>query len=558
MRILGLSAYYHDSAAALIEDGRIVFAAEEERFSRVKHDNAFPVRAIEACCAKKDILIRDIDAVAYYEKPLRKFERVLEMCAGTYPFSMRNFVTHMPEWLAKKITIEQQVRDLGFGGTMYFIPHHLSHAAFAFYPSPFDAAAILTVDGVGEYATTALWRGSGTAVEELASINFPHSLGLFYSTMTAFLGFRVNDDEYKVMGLAAYGKPTFKDSLSKLVSLRDDGSFSLEMDYFAFRESDRMWTRKMESLLGEPRTMGAEITARHRDLAASVQSITEDVYFGLLRELHRQTGETRVCIGGGVALNATANGKITTRTPFREAWVMGATGDSGAAAGAALYAHHGILGHTSRTPVNSLALGSSYVDGAIEEALSAHGVTGERFGSEAGLLDATCTLLEQGNVLAWFQGAMEFGPRALGNRSIIADPRSRDARKRVNDLKDRFAFQPFAGSILAEEVADYFDTPSSGSPFMTFCYPVHENKRDVIPAIVHEDGTCRIQAVTSENGRWYRLIKRFFDRTGVPCLLDTSFNGRGEPIVENPQQALAALKAMRLDGLVIGNFLVRS
>jgi carbamoyltransferase len=557
MRILGISAYYHDSAAAIIEDGLIVAAMEEERFSRVKHDRAFPQKAIEACLTKTGVQMHEIDAVAYYEKPLKKFERVLEMCAATYPYSLRTFVAHMPEWLTKKITIEQQVRDLGFAGKMHFIPHHLSHAAFAFYPSPYEEAAILTVDGVGEYETTALWRGSGTRITEIASLHFPHSLGLLYSTLTAFLGFRVNDDEYKVMGLAGHGKPTFDTELSRLVTLHDDGSFALNLEYFAFRESFQMWSPRLEALLGPPRNPGEEITGRHRDIAASLQSLTEEIYMRLLRRLCEVTGITDVCISGGVAQNATANGKIFSQTPFTDAFIPGAAGDDGAAAGAALYAYHAIAGNTGRAPLGSLALGTTYDADAIEWELTSRSLSFTRH-TEEELVHVAAQMLKEGTVLGWYQGAMEFGPRALGQRSIIADPRRPEMRERLNRIKDRHDFHPFAGSILAERARDYFDMPDVQSPFMTACFPMRAEKRAELAAITHADGTCRIQTVSSATPRWHALISEFGRQTGTPCILNTSFNGKGEPIVEKPSQAIADFQSMHLDALIIGDYLVRS
>jgi len=535
-------------------NGRIVFAAAEERFSRVKHDNAFPRRAVEACLAQEGLAMRDIDAVAYYEKPLHKFERILETFAATYPFSLRPFVAGMPEWLSIKITIEKEIRSLGFEGKVYFIPHHLSHAAFAFYPSPFEDAAILTVDGVGEYETTALWRGNGTTITQIASLHFPHSLGLLYSTLTAFLGFRVNDDEYKVMGLAGHGKPVFHE-LARLVTLRDDGSFELNLEYFAFRESFCMWSPKLEALLGPPRDPVGEITERHRDIAASLQSLAEEIYMRLLRRLHTVTGCSRVCIGGGVAQNATANKKIYVETPFTDAFIPGAAGDDGAAAGAALYAYHAIAGNTVRVPLDSLSLGTTYDTDAIGAELKKRSL---RFTQhpEDELVRITAQLLTEGKILGWFQDAMEFGPRALGQRSIIADPRRPEMRKRLNAIKDRHDFHPFAGSILAERARDYFDMPDIRSPFMTTCFPVRAEKCAELAAIIHADGTCRIQTVTQAASHWHALISEFGRETETPCILNTSFNGKGEPIVEHPSQAIDAFLRMGLDALIIGDFLV--
>lgn len=559
MYILGISAFYHDSAAALIKDGRVLCAAEEERFTRLKHDNHFPFRAVKFCLEEADISITDIDYISYYEKPLLKFERILENFVKTYPFSLRPFLRGMPEWLGDKIKIEHIVKKkLGYKGRVFFIPHHLSHAAVSFYPSPFQASAILTVDGVGEYQTTGLWRGEGNRITPLKSINFPNSLGLLYSTFTAFLGFKVNEDEYKVMGLAAYGKPLYVDKIHQVIDVNDDGSFKMNMKFFAFREEFQMWNKNFEKLFGTARRKDHQLEARHKDIAASIQRVTEDVYFKMLNYLYKLTGYEDVCISGGVALNALANGKIYAETPFKNVYIFGAAGDSGGAMGSALFTHHSILNNEIRHPVHSLYLGSDYADKDIQTTLKDFALVYEEIETEDDLIQKTAGLLAQNKIIGWFQGRMEFGPRALGSRSILAKPNPYKMKEEVNKIKIREQFRPFAGSVLQERVGEYFKVPekSHASPFMTFCFMVQEEKRAELAAIVHKDNTSRIQTVNEGNGLYYKLIKRFYEITGVPCILNTSFNLKGEPIVENPRQAIEDFLKTEMDYLVIGRYLV--
>jgi carbamoyltransferase len=559
MYILGISAFYHDSAAALIKDGRVLYAVEEERFTRIKHDNQFPYQAVKFCLEKEDISIADIDYVTYYEKPLLKFERILENFVKTYPFSLRPFLRGIPEWFGDKIKIEQIIRKkLGYKGKLFFIPHHLSHAAASFYLSPFQKSAILTVDGVGEYQTTGLWYGEGNKITPIKSIDFPHSLGLLYSTFTAFLGFRVNEDEYKVMGLAAYGKPIYADNIYQIIDIKEDGSFEMNMKFFVFRESFRMWGKRFEKFFGKPRLRNQPVTQRDKDLAASIQKVTEDIYFRMLNHLRGITKCENVCIGGGVGLNALANGKIYTETPFKNIYIFGAAGDSGGAPGSALFAYHYILHNETRSPVESLHFGSEYADEEIERVLKNFSLNYEKIEGENRLIEKAADLLAKGKIIGWFQGRMEFGPRALGARSILSRPNPRKMKEEVNKIKIREQFRPFAGSILQEKVHEYFEVPKINhlSPFMTFCFKVKEEKREKLIAIVHKDNTCRIQTVNEDNGLYYKLIRRFDGITGVPCILNTSFNLKGEPIVENPQQAVEDFLKTEMDYLVIGKYLV--
>lgn len=559
MTILGISAFYHDSAAAIIIDGRIVCAIEEERFSRIKHDNQFPVRSIRWCLESLNITITDIDAIAYYEKPLLKFERLLETFVRTYPHALTPFLQAIPDWLGKKINVEDHIRKAtGWKKPIYYIPHHASHAAAAYFTSPFSRAAVLTVDGVGEYETTALWYGTNNRIEGIQSLFFPHSLGLLYSTFTAFLGFKVNEDEYKVMGLAAYGKPTFIDSIRRIIDVKSDGSFKLDLSYFSFREEFQMWNKKFEKLFGDPRASTQPVMQRHRDIAASIQAITEEILFAMLNHLSRITHGKNLCIGGGVALNALANGKMYDKTPFTNIHVLGTAGDSGAAIGAALYTYYLLVPKRSHTVCDSLSLGTSYTNENIQEIIKLYPVRYKKFENEDDLLTVAAGHLVKGHIVGWFDGRCEVGPRALGNRSILSKPNPRSMKDRMNVIKRREQFRPFAGSILVEHIHEYFDVPEKKhhSPFMNFCFQVKKNKREALAAIVHHDNSCRIQTVSKENGRYYRLIKKFYEHTGIACILNTSFNLKGEPIVEHPRQAIEDFLKTKMDYLVIGDFFV--
>ncbi|MBI4974120.1 hypothetical protein HZC27_05940 [Candidatus Roizmanbacteria bacterium] len=566
MYILGLSAYYHDSAAILLNDGKILCGIEEERFTRIKHDNAFPYKAIEFCLKEAKLTINDIGIVSYYEKPLLKFERILETFIATYPWSLKPFLKGMPEWIDYKIKVEHTIRTkLKYKGRISFTPHHVSHAA-AFYTSPFKESAILTIDGVGEYQTTGLWLGKDNKIMPLKKIDFPHSLGLLYSTFTAFLGFKVNEDEYKLMGLAAYGKSKYNDLINQLIDTRDDGSFRLNLKYFSFRESFQMWSQEFEKLVGPPRKTKEPITQRHKDLAASIQTATEEIYFKILKYLHTLTKNENVCISGGVALNALANGKIYSKTPFKNVHIFGAAGDSGAALGSALNTHYTLVERGAVIPakagiqskITSLSVGSSYSNSEIEPFLKKYKLKYEKL-SEKNLIAKSSQLIAKGYILAWFQGPCELGPRALGNRSILCKPNPRNMKEKMNVIKRREMFRPFAGSILQEKVHEYFEVPEKNhpSPFMVFCFPVRKEKRKELAAIVHADGTCRIQTVSKENDRYYQLIKNFYKLTGIPCILNTSFNLMGEPIVETPKQAIEDFLKTRIDCLIIGDFLVK-
>ncbi len=559
MYILGISSYYHDSAAALIKDGKVVCAVEEERFTRIKHDNSFPINAINFCLKFADIKISRVNYIAYYEKPLLKFERILETFVETYPKSILPFIKGIPEWLSDKIKVEKTIKQKsGYKGKVFYIPHHLSHASVAFLSSPFKKAAILTIDGVGDYPTTELWMGEGTKITPLKVINFPHSLGLMYSTFTSFLGFKVNNDEYKVMGLAAYGKPRYVDRIRKIIDLKEDGSFKLNLRYFAFRESFKMWSNKFEEEFGKPRSYGGKITKKDMDLATSLQQVTEEVYFKILNYLYEITKVRNLCVGGGVALNSLANGKIYSSTQFRKIYNFGAAGDGGTAVGAALFAYHSILDNNKRTKIENSYLGSSYSDAQIEKILKDLKVNYKRYNNKSKLIHKVAILLKQNKIVGWFEGRMELGPRALGARSILANPRDRKMKDQVNKIKRREEFRPFAGSVLQDKVSGLFEVPEKNhySPFMNFCFKVKKNKQKLVSAIVHEDMTCRIQTVNRDNDLYYELIKEFYRLTGIPCILNTSFNLNKEPIVENPQEAIEDFRVTSMDLLIIGSFVV--
>ena len=563
MLILGISAYYHDSAACLIKDGQVIVAIEEERFSRIKHDNNFPYKAIEFCLKSQKLKAEEIDRVAYYEKPLLKFERILETFLATWPFSLTPFLKGMPEWLDYKIKIEATIKKLGFKNIIFFIPHHFSHAAASFYPSPFKSSTILTVDGVGEWQTTGLWFGENNNIKPLKQLNFPNSLGILYSTFTSFLGFKINEDEYKLMGLAAYGKPKYDVSINRLIDTEDDGSFKLNLKYFGFRESFSMYNDRFEKLFGPARKPSEKITKRHKNIAASIQKTTEEIYFKMLNHLYSITKSENLCLSGGVALNALANGKIYERTPFKKIFVFGAAGDSGAAVGAALFVYRFLTASVEERSgkteaVNHLYFGSEYTNEQIKLILEKYNLKYKKFTNEDKLINKTAKLLSQGKIIGWFQGCCEFGPRALGNRSILCKPNPRSMKTKMNIIKKREQFRPFAGSILQDKVHEYFEVPEKNlwSPFMTFCFKVKKDKKKDLTVIVHVDDTCRIQTVDKTNGRYYLLIKKFYELTGIPCILNTSFNLKGEPIVENPTQAIEDFLKTKMDYLVIGDFLV--
>ncbi len=564
-RILGISAYYHDSAACLLVDGEIVAAMEEERFSRVKHDNRFPETAIQRCLEIASCAPADLDYIVFYEKPFLKFERLLETYADWAPRGFRSYFKAVPSWMKEKLWIKDLLRRrLDSQAPILFAEHHESHAASAFYPSPFETAAILSADGVGEATTTVLGRGEGSQLELLQEIQFPHSLGLLYSAFTYYCGFKVNSGEYKLMGLAPYGTPRFESLiLESLLDLHPDGSFQLHRSFFNYEVGLTMISRKFEELFDAPaRSPDEPLTDHFRDVAASIQKVTEEALLRTARHLQRETGEKRLCMAGGVALNCVANGRILRETDFEEIWIQPAAGDSGGAIGAAMAVWHRYL-QQKRTPSNESAdaqkaslLGSAYDPLQIQEFLQQEGATYDQLTLDQVVSQAVDALAE-GKVVGWFQDRMEFGPRALGNRSILADPRRSEALQEVNlRIKFRESFRPFAPAVLAEEAHRYFEL-TCPSPYMLLTAQVRPEMRSRIPAVTHVDGSARVQTVHLEqHPTFHALLTAFFRKTGCPVLLNTSFNVRGEPIVESPADAYQTFMRSGIDFLALGAFVL--
>ncbi len=583
--ILGISAYYHDSAACLLRDGEIVAAAQEERFSRVKHDHRFPEHAARACLREAGIDVDALDCVAFYDKPFLKFERILETHLAVSPRGLPAFIQAIPTWLGEKLWIPDLIsRALGYRGPIVFAEHHESHAASAFFPSPFSRAAFLTMDGVGEWATSSWGVGDGNGVELMAELHFPHSLGLLYSAFTYHAGFKVNSGEYKLMGLAPYGEPRYVQAIREhLLDLKEDGSFRMNLKYFDYLGGLRMTSPAFDRLFGgPPREPETPLTQREMDLARSIQEVTEDVVLRMARHVRKETGERDLCLAGGVALNCVANGKLLRAGVFDRLWIQPAAGDAGGALGAAYVAHHHHLRapartRTARDALRGALLGPAHDDSEIARFLEHQGARGDRL-DDRSLLDEVAGLLAEGKVVGWFQGRMEFGPRALGNRSILGDPRAPDMQKRMNlAIKFREGFRPFAPAVLAERAAEWFEIDCE-SPYMLLVAEVKKERqrpmseedrrkwgidqlnviRSDIPAVTHVDYSARLQTVhRDDNPRFHGLLSAFEARTGCPVLVNTSFNVRGEPIVESPADAYTCFMRTGMDLLVLGNVLLR-
>jgi carbamoyltransferase len=589
MKILGISAYYHDSAACLVDDGEIVAAAQEERFTRKKHDQNFPVKAIAYCLEEANCTLQQIDYVVFYDKPFLKFERLLETYLAYAPKGYFSFIKALPVWLKEKLfqksIIVNELKklgggDVGWSDRLLFSEHHLSHAASAFFPSPFEDAAVLTMDGVGEWTTTSVAIGKGNKLEVHREIHFPHSLGLLYSAITYYTGFKVNSGEYKVMGLAPYGEPKYAQLIKEhLIDIKDDGSFALNMDYFNYCTGHTMTNKRFDKLFGgPPRRAEAALTQREMDLAASIQIVTEEVVIKLAKGIANSTGQKNLCLAGGVALNCVANGKLLREKIFEQIWIQPAAGDAGGAVGAALGAYHIMLGGERKSfngmdGMKGSYLGPDYEQAEIERQLTAAGAIFTTL-NEKDLIDATANALADGKAVGWHQGRMEFGPRALGGRSILADPRSPTVQRLLNlKVKYRESFRPFAPSVLREDVSDWFEMDSD-SPYMLLVAEIKKSKqlamseeqqklfgidklnvpRSRIPAVTHVDYSARIQTVHQEtNPKYHALIKRFKDLTGCPVLVNTSFNVRGEPIVSTPEDAFRCFMGTEIELLVVGN-----
>ena len=584
MNILGISAFYHDSAAALVKDGHIVAAAQEERFTRKKHDFDFPLNAVDYCLQAAGIGAEELDHVVFYEKPLLKFERLLETYIAYAPRGFGQFLASMPVWLKHKLHLPREMdRALGhqYKGRYVFTEHHESHAASAFFPSPFEEAAILTLDGVGEWTTAGYGTGRGSKINIEKIIRFPHSLGLLYSAFTYFTGFKVNSGEYKLMGLAPYGEPSYVDLIkSKLIDIKDDGSFRLDMSYFPYCHKKVMISKKFETLFGPPRKSTDKMTQRYMDIAASIQCVTEEIMLKIVRHIHARTKMKYLVLAGGVALNCVGNGRILKDGPFDNIWIQPAAGDAGGALGAALFAWYQLLGNERKVSGTDLQkgslLGPEYSTTQTQAFLDAAGATYHTIEDSQQLFETVADLIDQQQVIGWFQGKMEFGPRALGSRSIIADARSEQMQSKLNlKIKFRESFRPFAPCVLREHAADYFELDADKeSPYMLIVAPVKEDKRiqhaqdsqgleklqvarSVVPAITHVDYSARVQTVDPDrHGRLYGMMKKFHEKTGCPVIINTSFNIRGEPIVCSPENAYDCFMGTDMDVLVIGDVIL--
>ena len=588
--ILGISSHYHDSAAALVANGNVLAAAQEERFTRIKHDPSFPIQAIEYCLNEAKISLEDLSQVVYYEKPYLKFDRLLETYLGFAPLGLRSFVNAMPNWLREKLHLSREIKKNlpgEWNNRIVFVSHHESHAASAFFPSPFDEAAILTMDGVGEWDTATIGEGSANRIEILRSLQFPDSLGLLYSAFTYFAGFKVNSGEYKLMGLAPYGKPIYKEIiLDKLLDLKSDGSFTMNMDYFAYCHGLTMTTEKFSKLFGgPPRKSESQITEREMNLASSIQAVTEEIVLKMASYARDLTGKKNLCLSGGVALNCVANGKLLDSGLFDRIWVQPASGDAGGALGCALFSHYQLL-NQDRIPEETDSMQGSYLGPAfgeetIREFLDEEKAPYHFYENEDELLNFTAQKIADENIIGWFDGRMEFGPRALGNRSILGDARSEKMQVKMNvSIKFRESFRPFAPSVIKERVKDYFKMETE-SPYMLIVAPVKEDIRrkpnqeevqsmksenllervaicrSTVPAITHIDYSARVQTVSeARNERYYRLIKRLETITGCGLVVNTSFNIRGEPIVCTPQDAYRCFLCTDMDILVLSNFIL--
>lgn len=565
MKILGISCYYHDSSACLVIDGKIIAAAEEERFTRIKHDNSFPINSINFCLEYGKIKSANIDNICFYEKPLLKLQRNILQHFKKAPFSFQAFLQSFSAWFKYKLWIKNKIRrDLNYKGKIYFIEHHQAHAASSFFPSPFEKSAFLTLDGVGEWATTTYGIGKNNNIKILKEIRFPHSLGLLYSTITAYLGFTVNNSEYKVMGLSPYGNPNiYYNKFKKLLDIKEDGSFHLNMEFFDFHYKLTMPNHKMCQLFNLPiREKEAELTQKHKDIAASLQKITEEIIFKILNYLHQKTNLDNLVLSGGVALNSIANGKILKNTPFKYIYIQPAAGDGGNSIGAALFCYHQINNLKNRNIQDTTYLGPKFDNNYVKNFLDSKSIKYTYFSDKNKLINKVANLIFHNNVIGWFQGRMEWGPRALGNRSILSNPTNPNMQAILNEkVKHREKFRPFAPAVCEDDALKYFkcDNPIPlPTDFMLMVYPIKKEFHKIIPSVTHVDGSGRLQTIRRfQNKDYYDLIKKFGKLSGIPILINTSFNIRGEPIVCTPQNAYKCMMGTGIDYTIIENFLIK-
>ena len=557
MYILGISCFYHDASACLIKDGEVIAAAQEERFNRDKYSPVFPIQSINYCLQHAGITSLDLDHIAFYEKMYLKFERTILSHVEGFPFTFKNFLETMPLWLKDRLVVPLYIKDeLTYNKKIWFVKHHLSHAASSYFLSDFNEAAILTVDGVGEYASATYGYASGTKIEIKKEISYPHSLGLLYSIVTAYLGFRVFSGEGKVMALAEFGKPLYMKEFEQLIEVKEDGSFRINQEYFSFNRGEKMHNEKFIELFGEERSEDAPITQKHKDIAASLQKITEEVVLKMANHVYQITKSKNLCLAGGVFLNVTANSRILNETPFENVYIQPAAGDAGSAIGCALYLYHSILNNEKRQPLINSSLGPSYSNSQIEIILKNKRLKFTKTNSSLEMNQKLAQYLSEGKVVAWFQGRMEFGPRALGNRSILADPRSPTMKDWLNlTIKHREDFRPFGASVLRERVSEVFEFDHD-SPYMLYVANFKKEYAEAYPAVTHINGTSRIQTVTlAQNPKYYELINEFYKLTGVPMVLNTSLNDT-EPIVCTPLSAIELFMRTKMEYLAIEDYIV--
>ena len=564
MIILGISCFFHDAAACILKDGVLIAAAEEERFTRKKHDKGFPENAIKYCLQETGVSINEVDYVGFYEKPLIKLERLLYQQLECFPKSFVTFFKSMPEFMNNKLRLPSLLKKkFKYKGKVIFSQHHMSHAASSYLVSSFKESAILTVDGVGEWATTTYGFGKENKIELFKEIKFPHSLGLLYSTITAYLGFSVNNSEYKVMGLTPYGDPKYVEKFRQMVEVADDGSYKMNMEYFTYHYMDKMPSEKLCELFGGPvrKSEGDPLTQRHKDIAASLQVFLEETMVKMLNYLHKETKSDNLCMAGGVALNSVFNGKIFDKTPFKNVFIQPAAGDSGGAVGVAFYIYNCVLGNERKYVWHKNYLGPGYSTDEIKKYLDSNGIVYTKFKSDSELIKKTAKLLLDDNVVGWFQGRMEWGPRALGSRSILSNASNPDMKEILNSkVKHREQFRPFAPVVTCEDAKNYFEFPKgvNEEPYMLFVYPIKKEWHKKIPSVTHVDGSGRVQTITKEQNKLYHgVIKEFGNLTGIPILINTSFNIRGEPIVCNYKDAYKCMMGTGIDYLVLDRFLIK-